>query len=150
MLSPNIRLLFTARDCYHGRYNLKEVMDIEYAPTDDDLKCYLRAQVQKHAAFNEALSMMKEDDIVGEIIPQARGMMLLAQLHISDVAARYTLADLRTALGNLPTNIKHTYEKAMQRIAPGEKPLAERVLMWLTFSMSPLTVNELKYALAVN
>jgi hypothetical protein len=44
------------------------------------------------------------------------------------------------------------YEEAMRRIESqnsDDKQLAERVLLWITFALKPLTLKELQHALAV-
>ncbi|KAL1601661.1 hypothetical protein SLS60_006576 [Paraconiothyrium brasiliense] len=149
-LSPNTSLLITSRASDYDQHDLGDVAELRYAPTDEDMHRYLRVQLQNHCAFNEVLARANHDTVVQAIALQAKGMLLLARLHVNSVAAQHTLADLQLALTTLEDDTRHTYQKAMQRISTGDKPLAERVLMWLTFAMRPLTMEELRSALSVN
>ncbi|KAJ4348089.1 uncharacterized protein N0V89_009461 [Didymosphaeria variabile] len=149
-LTPDTSLLFTARASNYEEHNLGDVIELRYAPTDQDLHRYLRVQLQNHCAFNEILARADHDQLVEATASHAKGMILLARLHVNSIAAQHTQADLQLALTTLPGDTKHTYEKAMQRISTGDKPLAELVLMWITFAMCPLTMEELRSALAVN
>jgi hypothetical protein len=57
------------------------------------------------------------------------------------------------ALNNLPNDIDEIYNQAMERIgrqSNADRELAERVLSWITYARRPLTVEELRYALAVS
>lgn len=125
------------------------VVEVNYSPTTDDFRHHLKAQITKHCTFNEPLAGSNHDDLIRVITSHAQGMLLLACLHINAIAAQYTSAGIKSALKKLPTDIKHTYERAIQRIPSRDKALADRVLMWLTFAERPLTTMELRYSLAV-
>jgi len=56
------------------------------------------------------------------------------------------------ALDNLPTGIFATYDQALERIEaqpPQIHARAKQVLMWISCTMRPMTVNELQHALAI-
>ena len=57
------------------------------------------------------------------------------------------------ALENLPTGIFATYDQALKRIEaqpPQAHARAKQVLMWISCTMRPMTVNELQHALAID
>lgn len=59
---------------------------------------------------------------------------------------------VRRALANLPKEVDKTYDAAMERIEAqidDDRELATRVLSWLAYSLRPLSVRELQYAVAV-
>lgn len=149
-LAPEISILITARSRDHETLGLGDVIELRYAPTNEDLNRYLHSQIRKHSTDNEILAETGHAGVVAAIISQAEGMLLLARLHVNAVAAQHTSTDLQLALANLPANVDQTYEKAIQRISPGDRPLAERILMWITFAMRPLSTQELQSVLAVN
>ncbi|KAL5395362.1 hypothetical protein PMIN02_004137 [Paraphaeosphaeria minitans] len=149
-LTPETNLLFTARAPYNEIHDLGAVVELRYSPTKEDFRCYLEAQLQRHCTFNELLAESNHKELVEVITSQARGMLLLSRLHINAIAAQHTSTGIQSALKSLPTDIKHTYEKAMERMSSGDRSLAERVLMWLTFAMRSMTTKELRSALAVN
>lgn len=149
-LTPETNLLLTARAPYNEIRSVGAVVELKYSPTKEDFRCYLEAQIQRHCTFNDLLAELDHEELVELITSQARGMLLLARLHINAIAAQHTLADVQSTLKSLPADINHTYMKAMQRMPSGDRSLAERVLMWLTFATRPLIMEELRSALAVN
>lgn len=57
-----------------------------------------------------------------------------------------------TALKQLPREIDDTYREALKRIQEqnqDDRELANKVLMWITFAFTPLSILELQHALAV-
>ena len=80
---------------------------------------------------------------------------LFAQLHLDSLIDKTTPNKITRALKELPKGLKsldRAYEKAIERIEsqePGFRHLAERVLLWITFSKRPLTSLELRHALAI-
>jgi len=66
---------------------------------------------------------------------------------------KFSTAQVRKALENLPKGIDDTYDEAMERIErqdEGRKEIAKRVLSWITYAIRPLSVDELQHALAVD
>ena len=67
--------------------------------------------------------------------------------------AQTSVRALRKALDRLPFRLHATYDEAMMRIhsqIEEEKALALRALLWISTSFRPLSVQELRHALAVN
>lgn len=57
-----------------------------------------------------------------------------------------------TALADLPREIDDTYGEALKRIQEqnhDDRELADKVLMWIAFALTPLSILELQHALAV-
>ena len=76
---------------------------------------------------------------------------LLAQLHMDSLAKKLTKRDLRLALQRMPESLDEIYDEAMERIYQQEADdvqLARRALSWITHAFRPLTIPELRYALA--
>jgi plasmid replication initiation protein len=66
---------------------------------------------------------------------------------------QYNEEGILDALNNLPNDIDEIYNQAMERIerqSNSDKELAKRVLSWITYACRPLTIKELRYALAVS
>lgn len=77
---------------------------------------------------------------------------LLAQLHMDSLVSKTNRREVRRALANLPKEVDQTYDEAMRRIEAqidDDRELATRVLSWLAYTLRPLSVRELQYALAV-
>ena len=77
---------------------------------------------------------------------------LLAVLHIESIASQLNKAKVREALEKLPKGLDDTYRESLERIAHQGQPsieLANQVVSWISYAYRPLTVNELRCALAV-
>jgi hypothetical protein len=57
---------------------------------------------------------------------------------------------LHEALAGLPPNLNQTYDRILCAIAAEDAEYAVRVLLWLTFSNRPLTVDEVAEAIAID
>lgn len=147
-LPANVSLLVTSRQRTHARCGLDPVHEIEITVNENDLHSYIRGQIEEHSSHNEQLAKADPDAIINSVCQKAAGMFLLARLHMNDIAAQRTHADLQSALENLPSDIHETYDKAMHRIPTHDMSLAESIFLWVAFSMRPLTVHELQSALA--
>ena len=76
----------------------------------------------------------------------------MPKLHVDSLAKKTNRKALRSALKSLPKETNATYDEAMQRIRnqdEEEANLAFRALMWIIFALRPLTVLELRHALAI-
>lgn len=78
--------------------------------------------------------------------------VLLCQLYMDSLVSKPTCKAVRKALRTLPSTLDQTYEEAMTRI-DGQiedcRDLAYQVLSWLSYANRPLTVDEVRHALAV-
>ena len=82
---------------------------------------------------------------------------LLAQLHLEDLATKHNvkqiieaLAKLSQASNPLPQRLDETYDQTMKRIEAqnlNDRELAKKVLLWITNTFRPLSVEELQHAL---
>lgn len=76
----------------------------------------------------------------------------MAPLHIDAIATEPTVGHVERALKKLPRRLDETYEQAFERIdsqGEGLRELARKVLTWVTYAKTRLSVAELQHALAV-
>ena len=76
----------------------------------------------------------------------------MAQLHLGSLAKRNNKRDVRLALQRLPEKLDDTYADAITRIFRQDKDdvqLAKRTLMWISCAKRPLSIIELRHALAI-
>jgi hypothetical protein len=76
---------------------------------------------------------------------------LLAQLHMDSLKSKSKRKAVRETLKRLPQELNDTYKEAMERIemqCEDDRKLAERVLSWIVYAFRPLSLQELRYALA--
>jgi ankyrin repeat domain-containing protein 50 len=77
---------------------------------------------------------------------------LHAALQVEALRNSASLRDALNSLGGLPSTINNIYSATLDRInaQPGAKPqLARQILTWLAYAHRLLTVDDLRYALAV-
>ena len=68
------------------------------------------------------------------------------------LAGATTIKKLKRMLDSLPADLTQAYQGTMYRIqqqTPGRAQLAKRALAWITFAERPLSMEELRHALAV-
>ncbi|KAF5630756.1 purine and uridine phosphorylase [Fusarium tjaetaba] len=126
---------------------------LEVRATDDDVRMFVRGRMPQLPEFFGQQGL--EEDITSQIVRSVQGMFLLAQLHLDSLRDKTSVAAVRKALNQLPSGSDayyHAYEIAMERVRgqlQGHKDLAMQVLSWITCAKRPLTVEELRHALAV-
>jgi hypothetical protein len=69
-----------------------------------------------------------------------------AKLCMDRLATYRTGRDIRLALEDIPTTLHETYAAILGRIPDGDKEIARQALMWLCFSLRPLSPHELAEA----
>ncbi|KAJ7117114.1 hypothetical protein C8R44DRAFT_626942, partial [Mycena epipterygia] len=77
---------------------------------------------------------------------------LLAKLHIDSLTTKNTIKAVKEALQQLPKDLRHTYDEAMERIdhqGEDDRQLAHLTLTWVANAKRPLSVGELQEALAI-
>ena len=76
----------------------------------------------------------------------------MAKLLLDSLVTKMTRKALQEAVGELPKTLHDTYDDALSRIKKqneDEKDLAERILSWISYAFRPLSIMELRHALAV-
>ncbi|KAL8719944.1 MAG: hypothetical protein Q9225_003121 [Loekoesia sp. 1 TL-2023] len=152
-LLPDIRLLFTSRHQYDLEHEFDCFPRIEIRASDGDISSYLKDRITEEPRLNRHVQGDPTllDAILETIVKNANGMFLLAQLHIGALASKHTRKALRSELVRLPTGLNSTYEDTLQRTYDQNKDdvsLALKVLSWITFALTPLTVPEMQHAIA--
>src|ERR1700761_2545218 len=79
--------------------------------------------------------------------------MLLAKLHMDALEPQVTRSGLKEVLDNLPNDLESAFKDTIDRIDKQPDPqklLARRVLMWVVGARRPLTIGELRCAVALD
>ncbi|KAK0501763.1 ankyrin repeat-containing domain protein [Armillaria luteobubalina] len=122
--------------------------------TDEDIGAYIYADRLSRGHLASHISGRGElrDDIINGVTGAARGMFLLACLHMDSLAEATNRRHLRNALAELPDTVADAYNESLRRIGSQgkhRKELGYRILYWIAFAKRPLTVLELQHAFAV-
>ncbi|KAG5794504.1 hypothetical protein H9Q69_006460 [Fusarium xylarioides] len=140
------------------RYSFLHSMSLEINAVRDDICTYIEGN------FNILPSDIRHDkdlrrDIIESIQESVDGMFLLARIYLNLLSYKVSETEIRKQLamikrGSRKGNAKalsDAYEQTMTRIKsqePDHAMLAQRVLLWLTYARSELTIEDLQYALA--
>lgn len=65
------------------------------------------------------------------------------------MSALRTVRDIRTALQHIPHELGQTYENILVRVSTADAAIVRKILLWLCFTMLPITLEELHSAIAI-
>ncbi|UKZ78861.1 hypothetical protein TrVFT333_006607 [Trichoderma virens FT-333] len=125
---------------------------LEIRASDDDIRRYVDCQISQ--GESATLRDMQAEASTG-ITRAADGMFLLAKLDLDSLMDTKLPRDIRAKLKTLPKGSKaysHAYEGIMKRIehqGPESVKFAKTILSWISCAKRPLTISELRHALAV-
>ncbi|KAJ7688188.1 ankyrin repeat-containing domain protein [Mycena rosella] len=153
-LVPHVNLLFTSRPHINLDSYFPHLQMLEIYATAGDIHRYLDIQIQNSVRLSRHIRTQPAlcEEISCKIIENAKGMFLLAKLHIECLTTKNTIKAVGEAMQNLPNDLQHTYDEAMARInhqTEEDKQLGLLVLTWVANAKRPLAVAELQDALAV-
>ncbi|KAJ7242059.1 ankyrin repeat-containing domain protein [Mycena rebaudengoi] len=153
-LGPNVSLLLTSRPHINIEAAFPGSLGVEIRATEHDIRNYIQGQIIQSSRLTEHVASRPElgDEIESTILQNVDGMFLLAKLHIDSLATKNTVKAVREALRNLPKDLNHTYDEALQRIDrqnEDDRNTAQLTLCWVSNAKRLLSVSELIEALAV-
>ncbi|KAJ7266808.1 ankyrin repeat domain-containing protein [Mycena rebaudengoi] len=153
-LMPKVNLLLTSRPHITPEMFFPNTSALKIRATEEDICRYLDAQIQNSFRLSKYVQSRPElrQEIENKIIGNVDGMFLLAKLHIDSLTIKNTVKAVREALENLPKDLEHTYNEAMDRIeaqSQDDRNIARRVLIWIANAKRPLSVAELREAIAI-
>ncbi|KAI0473867.1 hypothetical protein GGR56DRAFT_553570 [Xylariaceae sp. FL0804] len=159
-LTRTWKVLFTARSgTIPTGIKLESDLATRVDAHDSDIRLYVESCIKDSATMSRLVQERVATDpsfqnFVSQTITQkAKGMFLLAKLHMDSLAAQHTLGHFRDILTRLPEDRTKTFDAALQRIDKQEefpRRVAQHVLAWLTSSAKPVSVDEVRHAFAVD
>ncbi|CVL03942.1 related to ankyrin [Fusarium proliferatum] len=152
-LHSKSNVFITSRPIPEVKDQFQTSITLEVRATDADVERFLRGHMPQMPGFFRQEGL--EEVVIGEIIRSVEGMFLLAQLHLDSLRDKISIDAVHKALRRLPSGSDayfQAYQTAMERItsqSPSHRDLAKRVIAWIIYALRPLTVEELRHALAV-
>ncbi|KAJ7152700.1 ankyrin repeat-containing domain protein [Mycena crocata] len=152
-IEPRVHLMLTSRPHIIIPDFLPSVQ-VEIHATEDDIRSYVESRIQKSFRLTKHITSRPDlkEEIEKKVVQSVDGMFLLAKFHMDSFATKNTIKALRVALNNIPKDIEHTYNEAMERIDRqniDDRNIARRILTWVANAKRPLSFVELQEALAV-
>ncbi|KAJ7444224.1 ankyrin repeat domain-containing protein [Mycena latifolia] len=153
-LGPKVNIMMTSRPHINLEAQFPNMRTIEIHATEEDIHKYLDTQIQNSVRLSKHVQTRPElqDEIQSKILGNAKGMFLIAKLHIESLATKNTIKAVREALQHLPKDLQHTYDEAMERINhqnEEDRQLGLLALTWVANAKRPLSAAELREALAI-
>lgn len=117
-ITNNVHLLVTSRTTVNVHACLPTAASIRVDAKDHDIRKYLQDRMGHESRLRRVIADDRdlEDTIVSTILENAKGMFLLARLHLASLAKKHTRRDIRLALSGLPKGIYDTYNEVLGRI----------------------------------
>ncbi|KAI9796740.1 MAG: Ankyrin repeat domain-containing protein 44 [Piccolia ochrophora] len=121
--------------------------------SEDDMRRFIEKQIDDDEDLMDLLTDDLRDNIISTIPGRARGVFLIAVLQIRRICDQMTIREVKRALDTMPVGLVEMYEETMARISrqsSKRKELAMRILGWVCHAKRPMSVEELRHALAVD
>ncbi|KAF7556362.1 hypothetical protein G7046_g6312 [Stylonectria norvegica] len=115
---------------------------------DHDIETYVLHRLASEPCFC-ALSPKFQSEVQQKIVSGADGMFRWAKLCMDRLSVLRTGRDMRSALYDMPTTLNDTYVGILHRIQDHDRDIAREALLWLCFSLRPLTLDELAEAVVL-
>lgn len=71
------------------------------------------------------------------------------QCQIDAIGSLRTVKAIRLALRELPKGLDETYDKILAKVVSSDVEIVRRILVWVSFTMLPLTLREIHEAIAI-
>ncbi|EIM82435.1 uncharacterized protein STEHIDRAFT_141728 [Stereum hirsutum FP-91666 SS1] len=109
-----------------------------------DIARYIKSSLYGDNAHTRFKVLHRTDraTIEKKLVHDADGMFRWAFCQLEALQKCGTPAKLLEALKTLPRTLDETYERTLMAIPEDDRAYAKRILLWLAFSLRPLTMNE--------
>ncbi|KPM43638.1 hypothetical protein AK830_g2938 [Neonectria ditissima] len=145
---PQIRVLVTcAREPLITSPIIRE-RGMNTGAVDGDIEAYVLHRLATDPCFH-ALNVNIRTEIQRKIVSEADGMFRWAKLCMDRLSGLRTGRDVKDALLDMPTTLNDTYVGILGRIQERDREIAREALLWLCFSLRPLTLEELAEAVVL-
>ncbi|KAJ7197941.1 hypothetical protein GGX14DRAFT_667155, partial [Mycena pura] len=121
---------------------------LEPQVTEADIRFYVTTQLQDSYKLKK-LAKYKED-ITNAILDKSKGMFRLAACLLMELSQYGLPGKLKETLSGLPDDLYEIYDRFLIPIYQKHPVYVERLLCFLLFSATPVTLDELDDALAVD
>ncbi|KPI36177.1 Ankyrin-1 [Cyphellophora attinorum] len=131
---------------------LQNSASVAVTATEEDLRRFLLHKIEKYPDWEAIFDDKLKHEVVEELCQTANGMFLLPSLQISNILESSSRADVRRSLKSLSSDLTGVFTSTIeriQRLPPRWCDIAFQTLMWLSHARRPLTMTELRHALAV-
>jgi ankyrin repeat protein len=144
-----------SNECSYLSMKLDTDEDLEDLIGDDEeYKGYVIAAIMGKAGNQYVAFVLWNSSFIflGRFLLMSRRFLLPA-LHIDELSGSTCRATLEETLNDMSSGLESTYNRALERIKSTHRKektsLALAILMWISFSKRPITIQELQQALMI-
>ena len=144
----SIKLLITSRPHIPVESVFQDVSIIPLAAHNlqNDIVAFVQTEVDK-LEFADTLG----DEVQKFLIHRAKGMFLWVSLIVDDLkkSTNTTPRAIKKKLESLPPDLPGVYMNILEKIPTKDQAAAETILQWVVWAIRPLTLEELRIAIAI-
>ncbi|KAL4778137.1 hypothetical protein BJX76DRAFT_352839 [Aspergillus varians] len=152
--SSGSRFLLFSRDLFPGYINIATFIPgirhiLTYGNVMQDIEVYITTSMTDKSLYRRLTDNVTLLEEVKQIIlTKSSGMFLWVYLQLEIIwDTCHTDAEIRSVLASLPKGLEETYNRCVDRITL-QNCYASKVLKWVGFAISPLSVDELREAVS--
>ncbi|CAM1509880.1 Fc.00g002150.m01.CDS01 [Cosmosporella sp. VM-42] len=153
--TSRLRVIVVSRehpDCLKDSLGRTEVARIQLDPDakaeiSAGLDQYISTRVAELAEIRQ-YSVELTKHVEATLRQRSNGTYLWVAFVVKDLRGVYA-PDVEAKLNGFPSGLDALYERMLQLIDPNQQKLVKEILRWCTFSLRPLTPNELVSALGI-
>ncbi|KAH6906631.1 ankyrin repeat-containing domain protein [Coprinopsis sp. MPI-PUGE-AT-0042] len=151
--SLDARVFITSRPLQAPERHFPQAQFFEIAAQPSDIALFIRDALRRN---RNVLDLFQESDLETLIVPticqKSGGMFLHAALQLKALQHCLSAQDVEETLEQFPSDILVVYGKTWDRIlnqVPKHALLAQLVILWIIYATRELTIDELRYAVAI-
>ncbi|KAL8648633.1 MAG: hypothetical protein Q9210_004877 [Variospora velana] len=153
-MEPFVRIFITSRSHLDLQAKFANMRRIDILAKQSDIEEYLEAAISTSNRLSKIIATYPElkHEIKSTVSTKAAGMFLFAHLQIGRLCRQSSPRMIRENVNALPTGVYATYAEDIGRIEDQSEEdcqLAKRALSYIFTARRPLSVEELRHALAI-
>ncbi|KAI9702618.1 MAG: hypothetical protein M1820_006124 [Bogoriella megaspora] len=151
-------LVSCRREEHHIRRAFKEAqsIDLDVGNMSDDIKSYVEGELATKIDEGDLVlgDPALRSEIVDALVKGAKDMFLWARFQIDAICDAVGDEAKREVLRHLPRTLEETYMRILEKISKSSSgtahlKLAHQIFKWIAAARRPLTIDELKEAVAI-
>lgn len=151
--APSVHILVTSRPnpiiihrmLHHPTIQLDQLVD-------EDIKNYIAGEFDSLVNLNGRNSKAI-DKLHRLVLQKSQGVFLWVKLVMAELKygriKGHTIQQMRDVIDTIPGDLEALYNRVFERLDPSRGDEVRRMLEWVLFAESPLTLSEFRYALAI-
>ncbi|KAJ6539726.1 hypothetical protein B0H19DRAFT_370913 [Mycena capillaripes] len=145
-----LHILFTSqpREIFTTAFEGVMLVSLQFSITQSDIRLFVSSELRSNLDLEHLAQRAAE--VTAKVVQKSNGMFRLAACLLDELSRQKLDTDIDAILANLPSDLFGIYSRFLEPIHQNDLIHVTRVLRWLLYAKRPLTLLELKDALAFN